>query len=537
LRKDSPTPPPRPIALVSFSAAAALVPSGRSTKKALFFLSVLAIVSGLALAQAATASTPTGETQASAWRASRAAQSDSLYKLYHPRLLFDQGTIPGLKAKVLDGGYDDDAYSFIRLMIDYVYPGEPETSILSSDFGLAAIPMLGLGTYLETPEDEAARAMGYDVTTYIAENYDVNLNDYDSSLRLRSLALGYDLFFTNAPESVRVYVRNEIVDYMNLMTTSQAYEAFKLRPYLSNRSTMIASSLGLAAICLSDEINPALVDLALGFATEVISAWLGFQVDDEGAYNEGVLYAAWSLRHLVYYFAARERYDGFSYSNTKVMKMENWFAYELLPEGNGKTNNLNDSSWGDDPLPQHHTYFDWAQHEWGSGLSAYLYEHTAGPFGWDWGPKADKTATALWNKSLTPKQPDAVLPGSFVWEDRGLYYFRTGWPSGASSDDVMFSFYSGTFQGGHAQEDQNQFTLTGYGTKFAVDHGPGNPAKQSESHNIVFIDGLGQHNAGSSIGTDGNITQYLLTDFVDFLQGDATAAYTTYSPLKRPAHP
>lgn len=446
--------------------------------------------------------------------------------------------MPGLRSKVHDGGYDDDAYWFIRLMIDYVYPGEPEPTVLGSDFGLTAIPMLGLGTFLETPEDEAARTMGHDVTMYIAQNYDVTMDDYASSLRLRSLALGYDFFFANAPDSDRVYVREEMVDYMSLMITSMNYEAYKFRPYLGNRSAMIASSLGLAAICLADEIDAALVDGTLEFADEMISEWLGFQVDGEGAYNEGALYAAWSLRHLVYYFAARELYDGFSYGNSKVKKMENWFVYELLPEGNGKTNNLNDSSYGDDPLPQHHTYFDWAQSEWGSALSAYLYEHTAGPYGWDWGPKADKTATALWNKSLAPKQPGTVLPRSHVWEDRGLYYFRTGWPAaGESSDDVVFSFYSGLFQGAHAQEDQNQFTLTGYGAKFAIDHGPGGTGKQSESHNIVFIDGKGQHNAGGSIGTDGRITHYLLSDFADFVQGDATAAYTTYSPLNRPGYP
>jgi hypothetical protein len=166
-----------------------------------------------------------------------------------------------------------------------------------------------------------------------------------------------------------------------------------------------------------------------------------------------------------------------------------------------------------------------------------MYEHTAGPYGWDWGTKADKTATALWNMNVAPDHPGSLLPSSHVWEHRGLYYYRSGWPAGASSDDVVFSFHSGRFQGGHAQEDQNQFTLYAFGDKLVIDHGAGNPGKQSESHNIVLIDGNGQHNAGSSIGTDGDIARYLLGGFADYVQGDATAAYTTYSPLNNPGYP
>jgi hypothetical protein len=101
----------------------------------------------------------------------------------------------------------------------------------------------------------------------------------------------------------------------------------------------------------------------------------------------------------------------------------------------------------------------------------------------------------------------------------------------------MFNFYSGKFQGGHAQEDQNQFSLYAYATKFVVDHGAGGLGKQSEAHNMVFIDGSGQHNAGSSIGTDGRIAEYLLGGSVDYLVGDATQAYTTYSEFNAPGVP
>lgn len=507
--------------------------SSRAKKTRLRVLFLLAACLGIMASGAAPAAVASPKT----FQYFSAAQTDSIYSLYHPRLLFDTGEIPALYNKVRDGGHDDLAYSFIRVMIDYIWPGQSELQMLDDDFGLSTLPMLGMATFLESPEDETARTMGRDLTLYVANNYGVDFDDFSSSLRLRALALGYDLFFKNASEPERVLVRDEIVSYITFILNHLAYQVFNFRPYLSNRSAMMGAAVGLGALCLADEADSSIVADALDFSERIIGEWLAFQVDDDGAYNEGVLYAAWSLRNLVYYFTARKRYDGFSFAADKVRGLESWFVYELLPEGNGRANNLNDSGYTDNPLPQHHSYFDWAQAEWGSNLSAYLYEHVAGTYGWDMGAKADKTATVLWNQNLTPQQPDSILPPSRVWMDRGLYYFRTGWPSGDNSEDVVFSFYSGKFQGGHAQEDQNQFTLCAYGAKFAIDHGPGYPGKESQSHNMVMIDGKGQHNAGASIGTDGDISQYLITNFVDFLQGDATAAYTTYSPLNRRGNP
>jgi len=269
---------------------------------------------------------------------------------------------------------------------------------------------------------------------------------------------------------------------------------------------------------------------ALSLADGTIDSLLTYQFDPGGSYKEGVLYGAWTARQLIFYFHARKRFDGFNYANyDKIRNMENWFVYEILPEGWGKTNNLNDSPYTSTPLARHSTYFDWAQYEWNSGLSAWLWEHTAGPYGIDMQITADKVATVLWNMGLTPEQPGTVLPDRQLWINRGLYYYRNGWQSGANSRNVLFSFYSGKFHGGHAQEDQNQFTLYAYGGKFAVDHGAGSSAAGSNCHNMVFIDGAGQHNAGGSIGTDGDIADHLLGDFADFVQGDATAAYSTYS--------
>jgi len=465
-------------------------------------------------------------------------QSDSLYDANHPRLLFTDAELAGLYDKVRDGGYDDNAYNFIRLVTQYIYPYSTEEELLDEDYGLETMPNLGLAGFLESPMDTNALALGRHLTLFVADNYAVDDDVFYSSLRLRCLALGYDMFFDSSPESLRTVVRNEIISYIDTMTTKFGYTVLEYRPYSSNKAAMAAAAVGMAAICLSGEMDPTSVADALAFADNLIGIWLFFLVDSEGSYNEGVLYAAWSMRNLIYYFRARYLYDGYDYSqNVRIHTLQNWFVYELLPEGSGRTNNLNDCRWDDFVLSQHHTYFDWMEIATGSHLAAWLYEHTAGPYGWDWGLKADKAATVIWNQNLTAQSPQNILPNSKLWQHRGLYYYRSGWNLGTGSQDVVFSFYSGKFQAGHAQEDQGQFTLYGYGTKFAIDHGSGSTAKQSEAHNIILIDGVGQHNAGGSIGTDGAIDHFLISNYADFINADLTDAYTTYSQFNTMNYP
>jgi hypothetical protein len=121
-----------------------------------------------------------------------------------------------------------------------------------------------------------------------------------------------------------------------------------------------------------------------------------------------------------------------------------------------------------------------------------------------------------------------------------LYAYRSAWKSERRGTEVLFTFTSGEFWGGHAQEDQNSFTLYAYGERWALDAGypsPSQQPKESESHNLVLIDGRGQHNAGNSIGTDGHIATALLSGFADWVRGDARQAYGTHSRFNAPGVP
>jgi hypothetical protein len=152
--------------------------------------------------------------------------SDSLYTAHHPRLLLTTAELPTLQDKVRDGGVDVDAYALVRLVSDFQYPDSTIQALLGDDLDLDAIPNLGLAGYLEMTPDTSALSLGRAITVYIADSFTVDNDDFGSSLRLRSLALGYDMFFEHSTPADRDYLRSEIISYIDLMTTENTDTIF-----------------------------------------------------------------------------------------------------------------------------------------------------------------------------------------------------------------------------------------------------------------------------------------------------------------------
>jgi hypothetical protein len=459
------------------------------------------------------------------------AAGDVGFASRHPRLFFSTSELPALRARVHDGGVDDAAYAYIRNRAVTVYTTQPLDTLVSDDAAQEQIINLALASHFEASVDSQLVNLGRRLTLYIVRKWDRDTDPFGTSLRLRAMAIGFDHFFVNATPAERQEVRDRAYRYMYYMEVNLNYDIWRHRPYTSNKTAMVSAALGLASIAFQDELPAADTDAARAAADDFYHAWRDTQLSTDGCYREGTLYAGWSTRNLIYYFAARKRFDGVDYGTDPAIRaIERWFPYELDTRGDARVNNIQDQTDYYRPFARHSTYWAWAQSEWGSHLAAYMWDHSAGPYGRDMLDENDKAATVLWHQNLAPVNPGTMLPRSHVWEDRGLYYFRTGWPDGGTSGDVVFSFYSGEFRGGHAQEDQNQFTLSAYGEKLVLDNGAGSTAKQSEAHNIIRIDGNGEHNAGSSIGTDGKITEFVTSDYADVVRGDATLAYSTYSP-------
>jgi hypothetical protein len=464
--------------------------------------------------------------------------TDSLYAAHHPRLLFSTGELDSLRTKLADGGDDDVAYAFIRLVADYLMPLSAPAQILGSDYGLNAVPLLAVATWIPSPMDTLSERIGRDAVLYLARTTEPDSDVYDSSLKLRSLAIGYDCFFLHATEAQRDTLREEITRYLDRFISDPNVQLYGYSPYMANKTAMLASSMGLAAIALADGEMGGRESYYLSESERLLQMWTDRMWDLDGSYFEGALYGSWALRHLCYYFEARRRYDGLDHAADPLWrKALEWFCYELLPEGGGYLNNIGDCSSTEFTLSKNNTFFEWALARWSDPLAAWVWNRTSGPYGHDTGLAADKAATVLWHLPVVETQPDSVLPGDMFWTQRGLYVYRTGWPAGGSSDDLLFTFYSGPFHGGHAQEDQNQITLEAFGERLLLDHGMGSTAKETEAHSLPLVDGRGQHNAGGSIGTDGAMRLAVLSPTADLLWGDATDAYTTHSRLNDPDFP
>ncbi len=461
--------------------------------------------------------------------------TDSTYA-NHPLLLFETSDVPALRAKLQDGGDDDNAYNSMRLWASAAL-SSTVTSLLGTWEGLQSVAQLGFVSQVDTAGAPFA-AKCRDIVLYLARNRNVTSDEFGSALRLQTMALGYDLAFADATPAEREEVRAEMRTYLDFMPAHFNYFSYQYNPYTGNHGLTVGASMGLAVIALWDDV-PAADHAALGshmaFGDVLVQKCATDILGSDGAYKEGVLYAGWIFRMLAPYAEARLRFDGTDLvSDPRFARVAEWLCYEVLPEGTGRTNNLNDSPWATRPLALHNTYLPWAQSRFGSVLAKYLQRHVTGTYGFDYSIYADRVATALWSQPLPLVDPATILPDGKLFADRGLYFYRSGWKSGANGDEILFSFYSGAFFGGHAQEDQNHFTLAAYRERMVGDCGAvgsTSTPKQTQSHNAILVDGIGQHNAGSSIGTDGSITTSLLTPFTDFVHGDAAQAYATYSPF------
>ncbi len=166
-----------------------------------------------------------------------------------------------------------------------------------------------------------------------------------------------------------------------------------------------------------------------------------------------------------------------------------------------------------------------------------MQDHITGAHGYSAGDDSDYSSVILFHHEGELLHPEDRLPSSRFFPDQGLYVYRAGWPGGPLADSYHFTIQAGTFPGGHWQEDVGQFTLRAFGHSLAMDHGPGLLAKETEAHNLPLIDGIGQHNAGAGIGTDGTLSLLSGTGFLHVLLADVEPAYDGHSPYNDPDFP
>ncbi|MCP4224545.1 MAG: hypothetical protein GY773_14500, partial [Actinomycetia bacterium] len=311
-------------------------------------------------------------------------------------------------------------------------------------------------------------------------------------------------------------------------------------PYFSNDSLRIGSILVMAELCLREDWpgDPLLTD-ARSLGEQLMSKGLADLLGDDGSYSEGGLYLGWIMRILVPTWEAMARIDGIeAWDEDKIAATLDWVAYQLLPRGDGYFLNRNNCSEFSRPLCYHDTLWNWSQHRLTEpGFARWLQEMITGREGFNYGSFSDFPSVVLY-RNPGPETPahDRLGPDRF-FPDQGLYVYRRGWVGDPIEDSYLFTFQAGNYPGGHWQEDVGQFTLRAFGLPMAMDHGPGNPAEETEGHNLPLVNGLGQHNAGSGIGTDGEMTLISGRGFLRALKADMEPAYDDHSPFNDPDFP
>lgn len=226
-------------------------------------------------------------------------------------------------------------------------------------------------------------------------------------------------------------------------------------------------------------------------------------------------------------------------------KLRNWYVHSIEPFGyafsmHGDTSNdsggllsnyvLMKKVFPNDPVVD----FYWRNriHDNYDGLSYRGDFLFAALFGEDWkgGDSTEKTPKAdQWGVDNAEKTPEkqflkswdpAVLklPLSLYSPYRGFMITRTGWNKDAMV--MHFECRRDALGPGHNHANQNDFTLSALGRKWAVELGFA--ICETKQHSCVLIDGKGQ----GCFAAPGIITAYLDTPVATFATGDAKDAYT-----------
>ena len=461
---------------------------------------------------------------------------------YHPRLLFDDAMLAWLPDSI--AADPDKDYVWGRMeYVGNVYRDVNPDIVLSSNYGSAMFPTLGMVAHLgDDPLASDLWAKLAETTLYLVETDSVmgSGDELSAAVRLRSLLLGYDMVMVDAPAPDRQLVLDEIRDYLEVMTTDFIFTRGIYPPYANNHSISIGAVLVMADLCLRDDWpGDPLLDDARILGDQLIDIGMDEMMGEDGSFSEGGLYLVWVFRILVPMWEARARIDGIeSWDEAKIEACLDWTAFQLLPRADGYCLNRNDCSETSRPLCFHDTIWNWTQHRLPNpGFARWVQDRITGDVGFNYGTFSDYSSVILYRHAVPMITGAERLGNERFFPDQGLYVYREGWPGDPIEDSYHFTFQADTFPGGHWQEDVGQFTLRAFGLPFAMDHGPGLPAAETEGHNLPLVNGLGQHNAGSGIGTDGSMS--LITDegFLRVMKADMQPAYTTYSPLNDPDFP
>jgi hypothetical protein len=310
-----------------------------------------------------------------------------------------------------------------------------------------------------------------------------------------------------------------------------------------NHVIIAYTALGSGALALLDRHPQAAgwLDRAL----EATRRFLDVGLTGAGVTWEGICYCGYDFKYIGTFLSGlrargleTEIVPTGSSIEAKLRRVPVWYAHETLPRGS-YLQNCNESM------------FDPHRAVWGLLLTFGRYEPDLCAAVWDRlvGARGQRSygAHRTWS-SLTeamffhPMTNGATaferLDDVFHASEVGYLSARDSW----SDDATVFAFNSGPFYERahlHDQADNNSFTLVACGEPMIIDSGDGDavvdaPQASSLGHNLVLVDGLGEHPPGDVTGVSGRIVELGTHADAVCVTGDATDSYCSrgYNPVR-----
>ena len=409
----------------------------------------------------------------------------------------------------------------------------------------------------------------------MAEQLDVNSPElaygfyYTRTLYVRALAMGYDWCHDYLTPEQRMTVRTTLLGFVREIYDRSWLDHWGKHPLqrIWNWNPGLMSCAGLGLLALEGETTEP--EAAMIFeCRRHLRDYLTLGIDADGACMEGPAYINYGIGcGIIFMEALRQQGRGDLFTDTNAHLVAPWLAFEMLP-GRASWNDLGDCNRSQPSAGQFYhyalgRYAELAQtdpakpgEKWPAspamitgmeylrhfsekpGERSLSYEALGRLLSWSWsaGPLYKDLSlmdprlaliNTLFFKYIPPvDDPAELLPEALHFRGRGLAVSRVGF----GPDSLHLAVEAGPHAAGHDQADKGSFTLSAYGMDIFIDSGYGNDGQlrkssSSHAHNMVLIDGEGQHLSPYHNNSGASITGYSHSDDYDWIRVDAAEAW------------
>jgi len=412
----------------------------------------------------------------------------------HPRLFFSAGDVPGLRAR------KDGAHAFIweDMLEDLEGLGPPlEAPDVLTDirWHAEALVTLALAQLVDPalPYEERMRDYFFHMLRYPNwEDPARPFNNHDLTVGhfLFALSAAYDWHGERLAPAERAEVVERLARYADgwmdtyWMRPAEPAAWTEYKKVANNHHWINNLGMAAAALVLEGEV-PGERSRAWLDRTETNLSTVLAVLEDDGTSHEGVPYHSYGQANLFLWLDMRDRRSG---ENTAAGAP--WFAnsilYDLYSITPGGTDNYGGVARFGDAPPYH--YFP------PRAVEAWLARRLRSPLAQWMAVNLDRPRTAasmyLWYDPSVPAD-FGDPPAWHLFADQGIFVWRSSW----EDDAVYFSLKCGSYFGGHEHPDAGHFVLERAGTPYATDCGY-SYRKMSDEHNLILVDGTGQHGEG-----------------------------------------